>query len=378
MQDLGAAPHIGRKVEALVLDALAKPRHVASGREGAALAGDDQAAQRRAVGEPGERDRHLADHLRAHRVERVGPGEGQRADLAVDLDPHRLELRRARCLACVGRSPSVAPSLDRGSRSLTFQGNAEAAAQARRTAQTAARPAGRLPVRRRARPGDLRRQGAIDPQARQLALLARRRPWSRRPPRRRRLDRLPRHRDRGRGAARRAAVHQAPPPDLQHQAARRQVLSLRRDQPRRGVPARLLHARAPPARPRLLRALLERAPGARDARPARQGLPVPDLRRPGAGAALRRSVPRLLHQALPGALRRLHRPGRVPAQHRGDHGLPLGPLPRHRARPRARHGGRVGGAAVRARRDPARSPRRRALAARAPARRRAIRSAPPT
>ena len=40
-----------------------------------------------------------------------------------------------------------------------------------------------------------------------------------------RLDRLPGHRDRGRGAARRAAVHQAPPPALQHPAARRQVLS---------------------------------------------------------------------------------------------------------------------------------------------------------
>ena len=54
--------------------------------------------------------------------------------------------------------------------------------------------------------------------------------------------------DRGRGAARRAELHQAPPAALQHPAARRQVLSLRRHQPRRGVPARLLHPRAPPRR----------------------------------------------------------------------------------------------------------------------------------
>ena len=48
----------------------------------------------------------------------------------------------------------------------------------------------------------------------------------------------------------------------------------------------------------------------------------------GAGARppLRRPLPRLLHQALPGALRRLHRQGGVPGQHRPDHRLPLRPL----------------------------------------------------
>ena len=51
------------------------------------------------------------------------------------------------------------------------------------------------------------------------------------------------------------------------------------------VPARLLHARAPPPRARLLRPVLERQAGARDARPARQGLPVPHLRGPRARAA---------------------------------------------------------------------------------------------
>ena len=75
---------------------------------------------------------------------------------------------------------------------------------------------------------------------------------------------------------------------------------------------------------------------ARDARPARQAVPVPDLRGAGAGPALRRALPRLLHQALRGALRRLHRPRGVPAQHRRDRRLPLRPLPRRRARPGAR------------------------------------------
>ena len=77
-------------------------------------------------------------------------------------------------------------------------------------------------------------------------------------------------------------------PRLQRPPARRQVVPLHRDQPRRGVPAHLLHARAPPPRPRLLRPLLQRQARARDARPARQGLPVPHLRRPRAGPGQRR------------------------------------------------------------------------------------------
>ena len=104
-----------------------------------------------------------------------------------------------------------------------------------------------------------------------------------------RLDRLPRHRDRGRGAARRAAVHQAPPAAVQHPPARRQVLPVHRDQPRRGVPARLLHPRAPPLGADLLRPLLLGEAGPRDARPARPAVPVPHLRGPGARAALGRA-----------------------------------------------------------------------------------------
>ena len=65
-------------------------------------------------------------------------------------------------------------------------------------------------------------------------------------------------------------------------------------------------------RARLLRPLLVRQARARHARPARQDLPVPLLRGAGAGAALGLAVPRLLHQALRGALRRLRLQGGVP------------------------------------------------------------------
>ena len=184
--------------------------------------------------------------------------------------------------------------------------------------------------------------------------------------------RLPRHRDRGRGAARRAELHQAPPAALQHPPARRQVLPLRRDQPRRGLPARLLHPRAPPARPRLLRPLLERQAGARDPRPARQAVPVPHLRGPRAGPPLRQPLPRLLHQALRGALRRLRRPRGVPAQHRRDHRLPLRPLQPGRALRAGEDGG-----GRRRRRTSSAPPStatasRGAVAVRAPARRRGV------
>ena len=59
-----------------------------------------------------------------------------------------------------------------------------------------------------------------------------------------------------------------------------------RDLARRGLPARLLHAREAPPRPRLLRPVLERQAHARDAGPARQDLPVPLLQGPGARPAL--------------------------------------------------------------------------------------------
>ena len=90
-----------------------------------------------------------------------------------------------------------------------------------------------------------------------------------------------------------------------------------------------------------------RAPrGSGRPRPARQAVPVPDLRGPEAGAAPA-SLPRLLHQAVPGALRRLHRP-RVPKQHRADRRLPVWPLQGDRRRPRSEDAGGLRGAGLRA------------------------------
>ena len=142
--------------------------------------------------------------------------------------------------------------------------------------------------------------------------------------------------------------------------------------PRRGVPARLLHARAPPPRPRVLRPLLQRQEGARDARPARQGLPVPLLRRRRARPAQRLALPRLLHQALRGALRRLRRPRGVPPLDRRRHRLPLRALQGDRARADPPHERGRRGPGVRAGRARPQPPARRALPARAPARRQRV------
>ena len=138
------------------------------------------------------------------------------------------------------------------------------------------------------------------------------------------------------------------------------------------VPARLLHARAPPLEPRLLRPLLQRQAGARDARGAGEGVHVPLLHRSRAGAAQRQPLPGLLHQALRGAVRRLRHHARSTASIDGVIDFLSGPLLGDRARPRRAHarGGR--GRGVRAGDDRAQPPAGRALAARAPARRRRL------
>ena len=130
----------------------------------------------------------------------------------------------------------------------------------------------------------------------------------------------------------RAGLHQAVPAALQHPAARRQVLPVHRDLTRRGLPAGLLHARAPPPRPRLLRALLERQARARDARAAQPDLPDPLVHRDGAGPAFGLAVPGLPHQPLRGALRRLRLARGVPAGHRSRDRLPRRALRRDRTR----------------------------------------------
>ena len=101
--------------------------------------------------------------------------------------------------------------------------------------------------------------------------------------RRRRGDR---HRHRGRGAPPRAEPGQAAPAAVQRPPARRQVVPVHRGHRRGRLPARDVHARAAPARRRLLRPVREREEGARDARRAQPRLPVPALRGAEAGPAL--------------------------------------------------------------------------------------------
>ena len=226
----------------------------------------------------------------------------------------------------------------------------------------------RLPVPGREGPRDLRRQGEVDPQPRHLALLEQ-------PPRDGQRDRPHRVRarlQRGGGAARRAELHQAVQAALQRPAARRQVLSVHRDLDGRGVPARLLHARAPSPGPPVLRPVLQRQARPRHARPPREDLPVPLVHRRRAGPAQRLAVPGLLHQALRGALRRLRLAGGVPRLDRRGRRVPAGPLPRDRARPRAAHEGGRRRAGVRAGGARAQPAARRPLAARAPARRQRV------
>ncbi len=181
-----------------------------------------------------------------------------------------------------------------------------------------------------------------------------------------------RRRLRGRGAARRAELHQAVSPALQHQAARRQVLPVHRHLARRGLPPRLLHARAPPRRPRLLRPLLQRQARARHARGPREGVHVPLLHRSRARQAQRQSLPGLLHQALRGALRRICLQGGLPGEHRRRHRVPLRPLPRDRAGSRGAHARGRRRRGVRAGHARAQPAARGALAARAPARRQRV------
>ena len=96
---------------------------------------------------------------------------------------------------------------------------------------------------------------------------------------------------RGRGAAGRAELHQAVQAALQRPAARRQVLSVHRDLDGRGVPARLLHARAPSPRPRCTsaRTPTPRASAARSTCSARSSCSARATGPSPAGAAARRA-----------------------------------------------------------------------------------------
>ena len=195
----------------------------------------------------------------------------------------------------------------------------------RRAAQRAPREARRLRVPRRARGDALHRQGQVAAVARAELLPGRLgRPRDHRaapgPGRGHRGDR---HRHRGRGAPPRAEPRQAPPAAVQRQAPRRQVVPVHRRHRRGRLPAGHVHARAAPARGRLLRAVREREEGARDARRAQPRLPVPAVRGAAAGPPLGDPVPRLPHRALPGPVRRLHLEAGLPRDHRPRDRVPL-------------------------------------------------------
>ena len=203
----------------------------------------------------------------------------------------------------------------------------EAGLQTRGQAEGAPGEAGRLPVPRRAAATSstsARRSRC----GRACAATSRPAPDTRSTiaqlPGARRRRRGDRHRHRGRGAAPRAEPRQAPPAAVQRAAARRQVVPVHRRHRRGRVPARHVHARAPPARRRLLRAVREREEGARDARRPQPRLPVPALRGAEAGPPLRHPVPRLPHRPLPRPVRRLRLEGGLPGDDRRRDRVPLG------------------------------------------------------
>ena len=132
-------------------------------------------------------------------------------------------------------------------------------------------------------------------------------------------------------------------------------------------PTGLLHPRATPPRPRLLRPLQQRQAGPLHARGARQGVHVPLLRGPRARPSQRLAVPGLLHQAVRGAVRRLRRLRAVPPLDRRRDRLPVGPLQGDRAHARARDEDRRRRAALRGRGARAQPAASDPLAARTPA-----------
>ncbi len=187
-----------------------------------------------------------------------------------------------------------------------------------------------LSLPERAGRGALRRQGEIAAFARPFVLpgrLERHAPGHPADGRPRRDDRDDRHPDGGRGAASRAEPGQAAPAAVQRAAPRRQVVPVHRRHRRGRLPAGHVHPRAAPARRRLLRAVCEREEGARDARRAQPGVPVPAVRRPAAGSAQRHPVPRLPHRALPCAVRRLHLEGGLRRADRAGDRVPVGRRP---------------------------------------------------
>ena len=111
---------------------------------------------------------------------------------------------------------------------------------------------------------------------------------------------------RGRGAAAGVLLDQGVRPPLQRQVPRRQVLSLARGDPQRGVPAGDGRPRRQEARSPLLRALLPRLGDPRDRRPAAAGVPDALVQQRGVQALGpdRPALPARLHRQVRGTLRR--------------------------------------------------------------------------
>ena len=149
----------------------------------------------------------------------------------------------------------------------------------------------------------LRRQGPEPARpGPQLPRRLRHQPQDQRPARRDRQPRRHRHRLGGRGAGAREQPDQAAVAALQHPAARRQELPLPAADDRRGV-----SAGAGGARGGARRQLLRRPVPAGQARPPDDGADAQAVRHPllqrGDHRRARPAVPRVRHQALPGAVR---------------------------------------------------------------------------
>ena len=234
VQRLGAAPHLGGQVDLLGLDALAGTRLTSPPAQKAlpapvtisARSGARSASQAKAT---------VISPIISGLIALKASGRSRvRVPISPSISICSVFSSGGLRVSCSFRalSPSLACGFGRVARSLPF------GRWPKTSENGASREPSGSPQQRRALPDSpgvylfydsdgraaLRRQGALDPQTGRLALLRRRDPahLAGRPHRR------PGHRQRGRGAARRAELHQAPPAALQHPPARRQVLPLRR------------------------------------------------------------------------------------------------------------------------------------------------------